>query len=182
MTDERAHGECVGMHHAEDEIARLQAENDVLAQRLAAVEKERDAFERKGKDLCIAHGNALVTIHDLQTEHARLTKELQAIKSTVGDEDFYLRQENARLKGEVLTARNLADLSIAIIDDLQQQLAAAQGVCEWTEDEEGNWSTACGGLRVLDGAPSEHRMRFCSECGKPLAERRYQQLDGKEGA
>ncbi len=70
---------------------------------------------------------------------AAVEQELQAIRDTVGDEDFYLRQENARLREEVLTARNLADLSTAIIDDLKQQLAAAQGT--WTKERptEAGW-------------------------------------------
>ena len=41
------------------EITRLTAEN-------ATLKEQRDEFERKGKELCTAYGNALITIYDLK--------------------------------------------------------------------------------------------------------------------
>ncbi len=53
-------------------------------------------------------------------------------------------------------------------------LWADDGSCEWTEDWEGNWDTACG-ERFTFGAdtPRENGMKFCPYCGKALVEARY---------
>ena len=41
--------------------------------------------------------------------------------------------------------------------------------CEWTEDFDGNWDTACGDKHVFfDGTPAENHHRFCPYCGKPI--------------
>lgn len=46
--------------------------------------------------------------------------------------------------------------------------------CTWTEDEDGNWDTACGDKFVfIDGPPSANGCKFCCYCGKPLNEVRY---------
>lgn len=39
--------------------------------------------------------------------------------------------------------------------------------CEWTEDEDGNWDTACDNKdRFIEGGPYENGMKFCCYCGK----------------
>lgn len=46
--------------------------------------------------------------------------------------------------------------------------------CEWTENEDGLWDSACGGMfEVLEGTPIENAMNYCSYCGKRLKETRY---------
>ena len=43
--------------------------------------------------------------------------------------------------------------------------------CVWTEDEEGNWFTACENIFALTtGTPCENSMRFCCYCGLALKE------------
>ena len=50
------------------------------------------------------------------------------------------------------------------------QEIAAENCCAWTEDEDGNWETACGRMFVLvEGTPSDNSMAFCCYCGKSLA-------------
>ncbi len=46
--------------------------------RIAELEAERDELECKGKDLCCAYGNALITIHDLREQNARLVEALNS--------------------------------------------------------------------------------------------------------
>lgn len=46
--------------------------------------------------------------------------------------------------------------------------------CEWVEDYDGNWDTACGGKHILlDSSPHANGMMFCCYCGKASTERRY---------
>ena len=40
--------------------------------------------------------------------------------------------------------------------------------CIWTEDEDGNWDTACGETWVFEGGPKENRVRLCPSCGHPV--------------
>jgi hypothetical protein len=48
---------------------------------------------------------------------------------------------------------------------------ATTPMCQWSEDEDGNWETACGQTFVLsEGTPSENSFKFCCYCGKQLCE------------
>lgn len=43
--------------------------------------------------------------------------------------------------------------------------------CYWKEDEDGNWSSACGSLFVfLNGGPNENDFGYCPYCGGLLHE------------
>lgn len=44
--------------------------------------------------------------------------------------------------------------------------------CRWTQDgDEGAWDTSCGQRHLLiDGGPTDNRMRWCCYCGQPLTE------------
>jgi len=44
--------------------------------------------------------------------------------------------------------------------------------CEWRYDEDdGSWDGACGAKwRLEDAGPTDHGMKFCPCCGKPLVE------------
>lgn len=47
----------------------------------------------------------------------------------------------------------------------------AKRTCEWEEDRDGNWETACGEMFVIiDGTPTENSMRYCPYCGNGLKE------------
>ena len=38
--------------------------------------------------------------------------------------------------------------------------------CDWTEDEDGNWASACGETWCFtEGGPKENRVKFCHGCG-----------------
>lgn len=51
--------------------------------------------------------------------------------------------------------------------------------CEWREDEDGIWETACGeAWQCTEGTPAENDMKFCHSCGKHLKEHRYAEPDG----
>jgi hypothetical protein len=52
-------------------------------------------------------------------------------------------------------------------DQLESQSHAPS--CEWTEDEDGNWDTACGECFVFEfGGPKENKARWCQYCGGKL--------------
>jgi hypothetical protein len=41
--------------------------------------------------------------------------------------------------------------------------------CRWSEDEDGNWDTACGECFVFEtGGPTENRARWCHYCGRRI--------------
>lgn len=44
-------------------------------------------------------------------------------------------------------------------------------VCVWSEEEDGNWDTGCGGMySIITGTPEENEMKFCCYCGAKLRE------------
>lgn len=47
--------------------------------------------------------------------------------------------------------------------------------CEWREDDEGVWDTACGQRFVFmaEEGPVANGMRFCCYCGECLRETQY---------
>ena len=47
--------------------------------------------------------------------------------------------------------------------------------CEWTEDDDGDWTTDCGQMFAFltEHGPAENGMKFCCYCGKPLVDVRY---------
>ena len=39
-------------------------------------------------------------------------------------------------------------------------------VCTWSEDDDGNWSTACGNSYCMEaGTPKENEYAYCPTCG-----------------
>jgi hypothetical protein len=60
----------------------------------------------------------------------------------------------------------------------QSALTDGLGVCEWKDDDDGSWWTACGeGWNFIDGGPMGNGMKYCPFCGKPLAEVANQTAD-----
>lgn len=59
----------------------------------------------------------------------------------------------------------------------EQEKPAPEGRCNWSEDIDSVWSTACGKAFVFDhgGGPADNDMIFCCYCGKKLAQCSYQQ-------
>ena len=63
---------------------------------------------------------------------------------------------------------------------LNEQFGSAEGLdspkggiapCAWTDDGEGNWDTACGErLILLEGSPTDNKMRHCPYCGSHISE------------
>ena len=53
--------------------------------------------------------------------------------------------------------------------------------CQWSEDMEGNWDTACGEtFSFHDGGPRENRARWCQYCGGELVAVPFPQHTDKE--
>lgn len=47
--------------------------------------------------------------------------------------------------------------------------AVDEDSCEWSQDDDGNWTTECGGMFVIsEGTPKDNDMSFCCYCGEPL--------------
>jgi hypothetical protein len=70
---------------------------------------------------------------------------------------------------------NSCDDEISAIRALIRLANRASGVCEWTQDDEGTWSSGCG--RVLgvndddsETKPTEVGWGFCPDCGKKIKE------------
>lgn len=48
-------------------------------------------------------------------------------------------------------------------------MSNTQKVCEWYEDEDGVWDTACGAMwEFINDGPKENNMKFCHNCGKKV--------------
>lgn len=69
---------------------------------------------------------------------------------------------------EGLCGEYLDDAIDAAMDIRQDQGAPA---CEWEEDDDdGNYETACGNrFCIIEGSPTNNRMRYCCYCGGRLA-------------
>ena len=63
-------------------------------------------------------------------------------------------------------------------DQLKKALArTGSHSCSWTQDEDGNWNTECGGIFIFEsGGPSENEAKWCLYCGGSLVS-----IDFKEG-
>ena len=47
--------------------------------------------------------------------------------------------------------------------------APGAAICEWAQDDEGNWGTSCGNLHAfIDDGPVENNHKFCPYCGGRL--------------
>jgi chromosome segregation ATPase len=93
----------------------LQTVSD-LQKRLAEAETARDEFERKGKDLCCAYGNALVEVHDLKRKIASMEENAYELisertKAHLKEAEEQLKSErDRRVKAEELLRRVAAEL------------------------------------------------------------------------
>ena len=66
-------------------------------------------------------------------------------------------------------------------DDLQA-LESDATPCTWTEDDEGNWATACDNLHVFfEGGPSENGYKWCPYCGRAVASERGDERNERNG-
>ncbi|MGE0363019.1 MAG: hypothetical protein AB7R67_20060 [Vicinamibacterales bacterium] len=113
----------------------------------------------------------------------------RAMEATVlrfHEEDTDLHREIASLRSDLSTAtrraeeggyaRGLADAKKhpeelgLMVAPLPTPGAAPADVCEWTEDDDGVWQSACGieWCSENEAHPSRHGMRFCHGCGKRL--------------
>jgi hypothetical protein len=67
------------------------------------------------------------------------------------------------------TERALQDPHCVRAMTLRGEIVAYSPSCQWTEDEDGNWSTACGECFVFEtGGPKENKAQWCPFCGGKL--------------
>lgn len=53
----------------------------------------------------------------------------------------------------------------------------AERRCEWTEDADGNWHTACENIFVfMDGSPADNDFIYCCYCAGKITQCSWQQL------
>jgi hypothetical protein len=65
--------------------------------------------------------------------------------------------------------RELLQKADATVAELKSRLLAEAEVCEWTEDDDANWWTACdNGFVFMDGGPMDNDMKFCPYCGRTV--------------
>lgn len=51
--------------------------------------------------------------------------------------------------------------------------------CVWTENEEGQWDTQCGGMfEFTEGGPEDNEQAFCGYCGGKLKAEHYDNSGG----
>lgn len=64
----------------------------------------------------------------------------------------------------------------------QSAQQTAEERCNWVEDSDGNWATACGCAFCLDPSepPEAHGMKFCCYCGRRLASFAYKECDDED--
>jgi len=63
----------------------------------------------------------------------------------------------------------LAAYEAAKAGGLPAPLAEAAKTCDWKEDEDGNWYTACHQFMCFEHAPpNEQGYKFCHRCGHPI--------------
>jgi DNA-directed RNA polymerase subunit RPC12/RpoP len=54
-------------------------------------------------------------------------------------------------------------------------------VCEWTEDDDGNWLTDCENMHEFStGGPDENGYVYCPYCGKRVGEKERKEETEKE--
>ena len=72
---------------------------------------------------------------------------------------------------ELLRAR---EREIAELKQPAQPIPTPEQSCDWREDEDGIWHTACGeSFEVTEGSPTENGMKFCHSCRRRLKEIYY---------
>jgi hypothetical protein len=50
--------------------------------------------------------------------------------------------------------------------------------CEWEENSDGQYEADCGNIfEVIEGTPEENGFKFCTFCGKPLKQVRFEEED-----
>lgn len=88
--------------------------------------------------------------------------------------------ELARLQGLLAEKWRWADEppdlgdAVALAERLAQRLREAR-VCEWTEDSDGTWNSACGHAWVFtDGSPAGNECVYCCFCAGKIAQCSYQ--------
>lgn len=58
--------------------------------------------------------------------------------------------------------------------DAALSAVTSASACEWREDENGLWQTACGcAFEFIDDGPTANKQSFCGYCGKRLIEVAY---------
>jgi hypothetical protein len=64
-----------------------------------------------------------------------------------------------------------AELDKFIAEIYAEIYQRAAKVCEWKEDDDGNWETGCGEIFTFtDGGPEENRQNHCGYCGGKLSQ------------
>ena len=54
--------------------------------------------------------------------------------------------------------------------------AVINGTCEWTEDDDGIWTTSCHTMHTFfDGGPAENFYKYCPYCGKFITVQKYKE-------
>ena len=61
------------------------------------------------------------------------------------------------------------DVGMNLIDAVGRASRILCRSCQWSEDSDGNWDTACGEIFTFtDGGPKENKAHWCQYCGGEL--------------
>lgn len=87
---------------------------------------------------------------------------------------------NWQLRANAFDGGNL-EAALTLIKRREAELASireAPTPCLWSEDEDGIWDTDCGNAHTFfSGGPVENSYKFCPYCGKPLEEKKYEEVE-----
>jgi uncharacterized Zn-finger protein len=84
------------------------------------------------------------------------------------------RENIAAMRGAKAKGDGVTDMAREILTEIRiirrEHRRAKHTGCRWTEDENGNWFTACGEAHVfIEGGPVENGHRYCPYCGREIA-------------
>ena len=123
--------------------------------------------------------NKAVFFNPLKNKVAIVKHHLCLVKTTK-EEDKEIRRRFSNIPPLTEMQRHGVgtDREILNREALIETIGEPHTPCEWVEDSEGNYDTACGQCYTTnDGTPEENEMKFCCYCGGKLTTLFYEEED-----
>lgn len=157
-----------------EDLARLAALEELHTEKAVSLAAnwpgdEPDAFH---------HAGIVLALREARTAVARIAELPEDIRMFVGK----MREEAAWFRSRKwgdTGLRQHGEAAARLMGFAATTIETRVGQCDWTEDEDGVWHTACGTAWCSEsgGDPADHRMLFCYQCGSRLVATKS---DGRE--